>query len=72
MAGPVFRLSKFSGNINYDQNRDVYFGCDNGWMRDVCLIRCRSTSTDLEIETSEGLKNPSHCYLDKNVKITRR
>lgn len=47
-------------------------GCDNGWMTDVCLIRYRSTSTDLEIKTSKQLKNPSHCYLGKNVKKTMR
>lgn len=45
-------------------------GCEDGWMLGVCLIRYRSTSTDLEIETSKELKTPSHCYLDKNVEIT--
>ena len=45
--------------------------CDDGGMIDVCLIRCRSTSTDLQIKTSKGLKNPSYCYLDKNVEIRR-
>ena len=30
--GHVFRLNIFSENINYDQDRDVYFGCDNGWI----------------------------------------
>ena len=30
--GLVFRLIIFSENINYDQDRDVYFGCDNGWI----------------------------------------
>lgn len=45
-------------------------GLIDGWMIDVCLIRCRSTSTDLEIKTLKGHKNPPYSYLDKNVKIT--
>lgn len=46
-------------------------GFDDGLMLDVCLIRCRSNFSDLQIKTSKELKNPSYFYLEKTVKVTK-